>query len=510
MANDIRLTPGVIQNGSGEYMAPKTFSELVYMSDGNTLDNVIEDIYTIDRSCVVKSKTYSILIEKNKQKVFDNIPTPIDNYDLEKGVLFILDTNKKLINSSAYIVDMESKTINFNISSVYNNFIANDLLYLIYVYADNAVTGGDYSVSVVKKAITIEEQTKKVSTGLTFTKGIDTFLVYKNSIYIEEEVDYDLASNGNTIILKGENETFNVGDILNFILISNSNKKVVSLKSTTFVEISSPTNITTVPIKIPEYSRSTDSLFVYMNGTYLEVDHDYYISSDSKYIRSTSSGFQVASQNVRFDFVVFKNICNYTDIESTHTNEESENLLDNSTGYFGIENEWDTTLADTASVIKDQEGANVYSTSIAISSSNYAVGNVIMSKKINGKFNHKEYLTIQAKVKYNEGAEGNLKIRLHSISQDREILSNDFVIKQTVISGVTKNKWFEYSATGQVLLVDDLKNLTPSELKLEIIGDVNGTFKISEIKVTRGKTVTKWNSSQNDINRTIKLLTTTN
>ena len=260
-------------------MAPKTFSELVYMSDGNTLDNVIEDIYTIDRSCVVKSKTYSILIEKNKQKVFDNIPTPIDNYDLEKGVLFILDTNKKLINSSAYIVDMESKTITFNISSVYNNFIANDLLYLIYVYADNAVTGGDYSVSVVKKAITVEKQTKKISTGLTFTKGIDTFLVYKNSIYIEEEVDYDLASNGNNIILKGENETFNVGDVLNFILISNSNKKVVSLKSTVFVEISSPRNITTVPIKIPEYSRSTDSLFVYMNGTYLEVDHDYYISS---------------------------------------------------------------------------------------------------------------------------------------------------------------------------------------------------------------------------------------
>ena len=30
------------------------------------------------------------------------------------------------------------------------------------------------------------------------------------------------------------------------------------------------------------------------------------------------------------------------------------------------------------------------------------VQDVIMSKKINGKFNHKEYLTIQAKVKYNE------------------------------------------------------------------------------------------------------------
>ena len=54
MANDIRLTPGVIQNGSGEYMAPKTFSELVYMSDGNTLDNVIEDIYTVFSLVIVK------------------------------------------------------------------------------------------------------------------------------------------------------------------------------------------------------------------------------------------------------------------------------------------------------------------------------------------------------------------------------------------------------------------------------------------------------------------------
>src|SRR5574344_7560 len=255
--SDIQLVPGILKNNKGEYMAPKTFSDLVRMTNGDTLDNVIEDIYAIDRSCTIQTKTYVLEVsvpsdsDTKYQTLFKNIPIPVSGFNLEKGVLMLLNNDKKLIDSSFYTVDIPNLTITItNLADLKDFLTDGNKIYLVYVYTENVITGGKYSVSTIKRSVTITEECRSINIDIDFIKGKDTLMVFTNSVYIEEGTDYNIDSNSKYIYLLNENDKFSIGDTVNFVLLSNSNGKVVSLKNSKIVDTStlSVVNVSKVAI----------------------------------------------------------------------------------------------------------------------------------------------------------------------------------------------------------------------------------------------------------------------
>lgn len=72
--------------------------------------------------------------------------------------------------------------------------------------------------------------------------------------------------------------------------------------------VSVSTNVSNVPIGITSFNKNLDSLFVYVNSTYLEIIQDYTINVDGLSIDKVAGTWDGTVMPIIFNFVVIKNI----------------------------------------------------------------------------------------------------------------------------------------------------------------------------------------------------------
>lgn len=72
-----------------------------------------------------------------------------------------------------------------------------------------------------KNTVTIEEATNKVAIGIVdFNKNTDLLLVYKNTVYLEENMMYTISSDSSYI--NNPNGNWDANSLFNFIVIKNN------------------------------------------------------------------------------------------------------------------------------------------------------------------------------------------------------------------------------------------------------------------------------------------------
>lgn len=468
----IELTPGVI-SVNGNDIAPRTLTSVVYNEDGTPVGETIDDIYKIDRSCVVETRSVPVQIESDGQTIFD-VPYPIDDFDLEKGTVMLLDSTNKLIPSSRYTYN--GNQIVFDSS----DFVKDDIITFVFHYADNVVLGGSNILSTLKRTVLINTSTTTVEIGISsFVRGKDTLLVYKNSVYIEESIDYNISFDNKNIEMINDN-VLDINTTINFVVLKNTNSIACSLKNS--VSVAHYTN--KVAIGIPSYNMNTDTLIVYINGTYIESGVDYNVTSDSKYITSIDETFQYkVNSGSTFNFIVLKNIHDYEMIDGDDT--VYANLLDNSSGLYGA---WD----DNTTV--DTDGAHAYSNSLVITRADYEGDEyLISSNRVSSTLKKGDRLTLQAMVFVPEDVIFNNTDNGISI----QLLPADGIITETatctvnVTNTTTKNTWVPmYIST---VLGYDIKSIVCNIFLAE-----SGSFKVSEVKIANAGTKSDWEPSNID------------
>lgn len=85
-------------------------------------------------------------------------------------------------------------------------------------------SGGDSNSSLrfMKNTVTLSNNSREVNIGIEgFNKDTDLILVYKNSVYLEYLMDFTISSDNSRIISTNSNETYNSGDIFNFVALIN-------------------------------------------------------------------------------------------------------------------------------------------------------------------------------------------------------------------------------------------------------------------------------------------------
>lgn len=95
----------------------------------------------------------------------------------------------------------------------------------------------------------------------------------------------------------------NILDIINKLLASSNNNSLAIYKSTTSIS----TSENTININIPEFDKDNDSIFIYLNSTYIEENQDYIIL-DNNTIQKSSGSWDGTEEIQTFNFIVYKNV----------------------------------------------------------------------------------------------------------------------------------------------------------------------------------------------------------
>lgn len=92
-------------------------------------------------------------------------------------------------------------------------------------YISELINSGSRGTSLVqrKKSVTINSQTSEVNIGIPeFDKTSDILLVFKNSVHLEENVDYTIhESNSKIVSVNGNWNIHNKEMIFNFLVFKN-------------------------------------------------------------------------------------------------------------------------------------------------------------------------------------------------------------------------------------------------------------------------------------------------
>lgn len=81
---------------------------------------------------------------------------------------------------------------------------------------------GNSSLRFMKNTVTLSSNSREVNIGIEgFNKDTDLILVYKNSVYLEYLIDFTISSDNSRIIATNNSETYNSGDIFNFVALIN-------------------------------------------------------------------------------------------------------------------------------------------------------------------------------------------------------------------------------------------------------------------------------------------------
>ena len=276
--NISELTPGTLEK-NGIQFAPRTLASLVYMDDGTKVSDVMKGIICDGKKFILKSTTDQMAVEYDKQRIYD-IPAPLENYDYEKYSMLV-SLNGQLIESVNYSINDTQLILGKEFS---NNVHKNDVLMFIFHYLDiiieNTGVNAEYVNDIRYFVDKYEPRHKRL-----------------NDVWFDTTFKQVKQFNGEQweVIVNGTGGSGG-GSTINTSLGVFKSTKAISTKTST------------VYIDIPEFRKSTDTLFVYVNSTYLEEGQDYNISSDSSRITTVNGSWDGSEDTQLFNFIVFKNV----------------------------------------------------------------------------------------------------------------------------------------------------------------------------------------------------------
>lgn len=270
MPNICELVPGTLESNGISY-APRTLSSLVYMEDGSTLDQAVNELMVDGKRFIMKTSTSQIQVPYDNQRVYE-IPVPIERYNFEKYPI-VVALNGNIVNSSNYFLNNNEQII-FN-EDYAQNIRKNDIVMFIFHYLDTIIESGNLDAESINNV---------------------RFFVSKNEPRCKQNTDVWFDTSLNQV------KQFN-GQEWDIIVSGNGGGGFTSLKNT--MSITRPTDY--VEIGISEFDKDKDILFVYQNSVYLEVNQDY-ILEDSRRIKSVNGQWCEHNEEQIFNFIVFKNV----------------------------------------------------------------------------------------------------------------------------------------------------------------------------------------------------------
>lgn len=273
MTNISELTPGTLERKGIAY-APRTLASLVYMDDGTTLADNIEELMIDGKRFLMKTATRQLQVELKNQRVYD-IPIPIEKYNYEKYPM-VLAHNGNVVSSSKYRINDNQLILNEELAATVQK---DDILMFIFHYLDIIVE--DYgldaeSINDVRFFVSKTEPKCKQTTDVWFDTSLNQVKQFNG-----EEWEIIVSGTGGT----------------------GGGSSLASYRNS--VIVTSPTR--SVSIGIPEFDKDTDVLFVYQNSVYLELDQDYSLD-DSTMITALNGEWCSNTEQQIFNFVVLKNV----------------------------------------------------------------------------------------------------------------------------------------------------------------------------------------------------------
>lgn len=271
MTNISELTPGTLERKGIAY-APRTLASLVYMDDGTTLAEAIEELMIDGKRFLMKTATRQLQVERNNQRIYD-IPIPVEKYNYEKYPV-VLALNGNMIGSTNYRISDNQLILNEDFAVSVKK---DDVLMFIFHYLDIIVE--DYgldaeSINDVRFFVSKTEPKCKQTTDVWFDTSLNQVKQFNGEQW--------------EVIVSGT---------------GGGGGSMASYRNS--VTINSPTRY--VPIGISEFNKDTDILFVYQNSVYLELDQDYTLD-DSKGISALNGEWASTIEPQTFNFVVLKNV----------------------------------------------------------------------------------------------------------------------------------------------------------------------------------------------------------
>lgn len=140
---------------------------------------------------------------------------------------------------------------------------------------DSLFNQGGSSVTSRRNTVTLSSDTNTVAIGVSFSQSSDTLMAFKNSVYIENGVDYGI-SGGNIVKSSG---TWESGTEFNFVVLSSVASDVNPITNDQIAENSIPST------KLEEYNQYNSSKDA--NGIFTVVE--YKRADLSLYMKSTLS-----------------------------------------------------------------------------------------------------------------------------------------------------------------------------------------------------------------------------
>ena len=185
-----------------------------------------------------------------------------------------------------------------------------------------AGAGGGGSIVAINDTVTVNNSVTEVSLGNLVGKisSSDKLIVHYNSTHLMEGVDYEVNSEGTSIVKLTEGSWNESGEqaLFAFELFKNvesvnGNEIVVDTKLTSIVNnmmITAPT--TEVEIGVEGFDKNRDTLLVFKNGVIMVEGVDYNVSEDNAKIISINEAWNESNvEEYGITFVVFKEVVVY-------------------------------------------------------------------------------------------------------------------------------------------------------------------------------------------------------
>lgn len=289
------FTPMVI-NVHGINFAPKTLAEYVYMSNGATLQNSIDDLMKKGSKITLEQKTIHIELQSDKIKVME-IPFPISGYNIHKFPITVLKNDVK-IGIDEYAIGREQLIFTDTIAQANKK---GDRITFIFSWANTIANDGLNATSINGVRIFIGDNVIDKEERINNDTWIDT---YYNEI---KRWNHDKQS---------------------WELIISDRKRLIK-HAINIVKYKEPTNF--VNIGIPNYNPIKDMLIVMKNGIPLNKNEDYKLSNNNLYITPTDGHTWDTTSEIIFTFMVLKNIPN---VDYDDYNDEN---FDNDEKYLALQ-----------------------------------------------------------------------------------------------------------------------------------------------------------------------------
>lgn len=254
-----------------------------------------------------------IFINTNTIKLKNNTKTlliQINGFDKTKDCLMVFENGTYMEENFDYKISENSNEI----TSLSDEWKTGTIIRIIAL--KNA-----YYLNQIKKITQIaEDATNVIEIGTTYDPKNDTIMVFKNSIYVEQDQDYQI-SDENTHIMNPKGK-WNKDTVFNIIVFKNAIKTKSIDKSKTIIQRESET----ANIGIESYCKDFDILFAFENGTYIIRDEDYIVSKNSDSITSKKGKWE---NKTVFNFVVIGDILYNSNkvFESSYTTEMKTNTI---------------------------------------------------------------------------------------------------------------------------------------------------------------------------------------